>query len=327
MKWFVYKEKWKSKFRYEFWSLYVFYFPFVIYWIYRAFQSISLFYFLKVNPDFRFGGFLDYSKFHILNQISESYKPRTIFIENKNDFKYSFSFPFIVKPDCGERGKLVELIRNESDWKKYPAIQNLIIQEYIDYPLEFGVFYAKLPYQNSGKILSITGKKFLKWESDGKRTLGEYVRNDYRAYRNSNYLHAKFYDLWNVVEEEGKVHLLEPIGNHNRGTQFTDHSHLITEELTAKINEIAQSIKNFNYGRFDVKTKSINHLQNGELIILELNGANSEPTHIYDASYNIWKAYREVKRHLDIQYLISKTQPKTFRNRDFINILYKRIFK
>src|SRR5690606_28310083 len=121
-------------------------------------------------PGMKFGGFKDYSKQEILAQIPQEFIPTTTYLKNKNDFQKP-AFPSIVKPDLGERGVNVQLIKSEKDWQEYPLNENLIVQEFIDFPLEFGIFYAKLPDENSGKILSITGKEFLTYKADGTSTL------------------------------------------------------------------------------------------------------------------------------------------------------------
>ena len=53
------------------------------------------------------------------------------------------------------------------------------------------------------------------------------------------------------------------------------------------------------------KKQRVEDLQNGNFVILEINGANSEATHIYDPSFNLVKAYKEVIRHLNYQHKIS----------------------
>jgi len=40
--------------------------------------------------------------------------------------------------------------------------------------------------------------------------------------------------------------------------------------------------------------------------IIELNGAGSEPTHIYDPKHSIFWAWKEIIKHLNILYRISK---------------------
>lgn len=235
-------------------------------------------------------------------------------------------FPFVVKPDFGERGINVEVIRNETDWKNYLTECELIIQEFINLPLEFGIFYTKFPDENSGKILSITGKEFLHFESDGISTLEDFIKQNTRAYFRKEYLLKKFENQLNEVYPKGTKILLEPIGNHNRGTIFYDASHLISNELTQKINNISNEIEGFYYGRFDVKTESEADLKKGNFIILEVNGANSEATHIYDPGYTILKAYKEVKRHLDIQFRISKMNSKNHSEIEFFKAIRKRLF-
>ena len=310
---------------YEYWPYWLFYAPFVLYWILRSIQSSSFSYFCKVNPGIEFGGFLDYSKFDLLDQLPNEFKPQTILIQNKDEFVNSFDFPFIVKPNFGERGVNVELIQSEMDWENYSFNENIIIQEFIDLPLEFGVFYVREPDHDKGEILSITGKEFLVFKSDGKTTLEEFVLNHPRTATRVDYLKNKFKDQWRILLPKGEEILLEPIGNHNRGTRFYDASDLITKELSDTMDKLSKHLNGFYYGRFDVKSESIDAFQKGNLVVLEVNGANSEPTHIYDQKFNLIQAYREIKSHLDYQYKISKLHSKTHRPKDFYKAIWKRI--
>jgi hypothetical protein len=317
----------KRKFwQYEYWPSYVFYGPFIGYWIWRYLQCGDITYFCRVNPGIEFGGVLDYSKFNIIRQIPESYKPKTEFVFTKSNYSQLPSFPFVAKPDIGERGVNVEIIKNQLDWENYPVNENIILQEYIDYPYEFGIFYVHNPQTKEFDILSITGKEFLIYESDGIQTLKDFLENNPRAESRMDYLKSKFSEEWDKAHPKGTKILLEPIGNHNRGTKFIDSSHLKTEKLKNTIHEIAQNIDGFYYGRFDVKAKSSEDLQKGEVIIMEINGANSEPTHIYDPSFNLMKAYKEATRHFGWQYKIALTQPKKQSSKEYFQAIWKRIF-
>ena len=51
--------------------------------------------------------------------------------------------------------------------------------------------------------------------------------------------------------------LLEPIGNHCRGTRFINFNHVINEDLNTAFDKISLPIKGFYYGRFDLKAKTI----------------------------------------------------------------------
>lgn len=305
--------------------MWLFYAPFVPYWFWNSVKSRSFSYFCKVNPGMEFGGFLDYSKYKILKQIPDEFKPKTQFISKKSEAENLPDFPFVIKPDLGERGVNVEVIKSVEDWGNYPLKENLILQEYVDFPLEFGIFYVQTD-ENSGEILSITGKEFLVYTADGNSTLEEFVLSNPRSISRISYLKEKFGNDWKKIHPKGTEILLEPIGNHNRGTKFYDASHLNSIELTKIISEISKNIEGFHYGRFDVKAKSEEELQSGKFIILEINGANSEPTHIYDPDYSLIQAYKEVKRHFDIQYKISRKQPKNYSSSAFYKAVLKRIF-
>lgn len=309
---------------FEYWPYKLLYAPFVPYWIWNSIKAGSFSYFCRANPGIRFGGFLDYSKSEILAQVPDEFKAETKFLKHKNDLTELPDFPFIVKPDLGERGVNVELIADKKNWENYKIKENLIIQEYIGLPYEFGIFYVKISGQSV--ILSITGKEFLKFRSDGKASLKNFVISNPRCVHRVDYLSNKFKDDWEKIHPKGKEILLEPIGNHNRGTRFFDASNLISEELIKNIEKIASAIKGFNYGRMDVKSESPEALKKGKFKILEVNGSNSEPTHIYDSNYSLWKAYGEIKRHLDIQYEISKNNPKTYSAKDFYSAVLKRLF-
>jgi hypothetical protein len=296
------------------------------YWAWRYLECGDITYFCRTNPGIEFGGVLDYSKFQIIQQIPDQYKPKTEFLFNKSVHSKLLPFPFVAKPDIGERGIHVEIIKNLSDWENYPVKKNIIIQELIEYPFEFGIFYVHNPATKEYDILSITGKEFLIFESDGIQTLKEFLENHPRAESRMDYLKSKFSKEWEKILPKGTRILLEPIGNHNRGTKFIDSTHLKTDQLKKTLHEIAQNIDGFYYGRFDVKSTSIEALQKGEMVILEINGANSEPTHIYDPSYNLIQAYKEATRHFGWQYRIALTQPKNQSSREFFKAVWKRIF-
>lgn len=291
----------------------------------RSIQSGSFSYFCKVNPDIEFGGFLDYSKSNLIEQLPDEFKVKTTSILNKNQHPIPNLFPFILKPDLGERGVNVELIRNIQEWESYPLEEQLILQDYIDWPFEFGVFYARNPRTQLAEIMSITGKEFLKFRADGQTSLRNFVQANPRVQHRQAYLKQKFHTIWDEILPKGTELLLEPIGNHNRGTRFFDASDLISPQLVETIGQIANGIQGFNYGRFDVKARSEEGLKKGEFLIMEVNGANSEPTHIYDSNFSLRDAYAEVKRHLDRQYELAKLQKRKHSPVQFYKAVIKRL--
>ncbi len=87
------------------------------------------------------------------------------------------AFPLIFKPDLGERGWLVKRIDNLKNIQDYLSEIKIdfIIQELVDLPLEFGVYYVRFPGEENGKVNSITAKEFLCVQGDGKKTLKQLI--------------------------------------------------------------------------------------------------------------------------------------------------------
>jgi len=97
-----------------------------------------------------------------------------------------------------------------------------------------------------------------------------------------------------------------PYGNHSRGAKFIDLQHRITPALEASIDNICRQIKGFYFGRLDIRFNSWEELEQGRAFsVIEVNGAGSEPTHIYDPAHSIWFAWKEIYRHWKILYQIS----------------------
>jgi hypothetical protein len=294
--------------RYEYWPWWLFYLPVLPYWLYLAVKNKSLAYFTVANPGIELGGFYGESKTEILSLIDKQYLPKAISIDNSNNFsdilarmkEIDLTYPVIAKPDVGERGNQVTLIHNQHELILYhvKSKSKYIIQEYIDYEIELGVLYSRMPDLQKGKLTSITLKEFLSVMGDGKSTILELMQKSLRARFQIDRISLELDDEMNNILKEGEVKLLEPIGNHCRGTKFIDNNFLISEKLNEVFDEICLPIKGFYYGRFDLKVKSIEDLYQGKNIrIMELNGASSEPGHIYDPSLTLNKAYKDLLSH------------------------------
>lgn len=302
--------------RFEFWPFWLFYFPMYFYGLYLAIRAGSFIYFTAVNPGMKYGGAFDMLKYDILSLIQPDYIPMSVRI--KPDISTDeltalmedsrLDFPLIVKPDIGERGKGVELVDDHSTLHAYLAQQkeNIILQEYISWPLELGILYYKYPDGSGEEISSVIIRDFLKVTGDGQTSLKSLIEKKNRAQLSRKHLFDKYKERLKEIIPEGEEILLEPIGNHNRGTCFLNGKQLINDQMLSVFSEIASDIPGFDYGRFDVKAKSLDDLYHGKNIrILELNGVNSEPGHIYDPDYSLLHAYRDIARHMKIIYKIS----------------------
>ena len=147
---------------YEYWPFWVFYFPLIPYYLWLSIKARSLLYFTATNPGIKFGGLFHYSKYKLQSALDLQNRPKHQFLgENEaQSFQLGLEIPVIAKPDFGERGKNVELIENQKHLQSYLNLhsKNIIFQEFIDLPIEIGIFYARFPHEKQGKILSITSK-------------------------------------------------------------------------------------------------------------------------------------------------------------------------
>ncbi len=274
--------------------------------VWNAWRAKSLTFFTAVNPMWENGGMFGESKKNILDAIANEYKPITILADptiSLNTMAWKIGIiplPLIVKPILGERGTGVMKINSLSELLEYH--QNIdnqyIIQEFIDYPIELGVFYSRKPSEARGQISSITMKDFLSVTGNGTNSLEELIQANTRARFQEAKLRRKFASLWKTLIPAGQKIELEAIGNHCRGTRFINANYLITKQLEDVFETISRQIQGFQYGRFDLRVPSLEDLYAGKNIkIMELNGTNSEPTHVYDASHGFFRMYRDLAWH------------------------------
>ncbi|UMB54268.1 D-alanine--D-alanine ligase [Lutibacter sp. A64] len=324
----------KKSLQWEYWPSYLFYVPVVPYAFYLALKSRSFGFFSAVNPSIEGSGNGLESKFKTIELVPDTYKPKSMFVaknqkleEILNNLKQkNIEFPLIIKPDIGFRGLLVKKINTEIELqnylKKYNTI-NLIIQEFISYKNECGIFYHRIPNEAKGKITSITLKKFLAVTGDGTSNLSTLIKNNERATNYLDLVLALNTDKLKSIPKKGEKIILTVIGNHSKGTEFINGNHLITKKLEKTLDTINSSINGWYYGRIDVKFKNFEELLQGKnLKILEINGVIAEPTHIYDASKGTYyKALKSIKEHWKIIYKIG-VKNKQLNNGNFTNLKY-----
>jgi hypothetical protein len=291
------------------------------YFLWLAIKSSSLFFFFNANPKIESGGMLIESKKKILDLLPQNLIPKTLFFNHpvsKEEIiramgSHSIHFPIIIKPDYGERGKGVEKIEDSVELTNYLNLNrlNIIIQEFINYPVELGIFYIRHPDKENGAISSIVKKKLLFIVGDGNSKVKDLIKQNPRALIQLKALEKRHPDLMNLIPGKNERIELVSIANHSRGTTFIDGNELISESLLHVIDDIGKNIDGFYYGRFDIRCKSIRDLNEGKNFkILELNGAKSEPAHIYHPGFSINQAYKVVFEHWNEIYKIAQINRK-----------------
>lgn len=264
------------------------------------------------------------SKKEIYDLIPQQYYPRTLFFEKEMPFIYirerleldDYIFPLVGKPDIGMRGLGVQKLNTWNEVEEYAANSkvNFLIQEFVSYEQEAGIFYYRIPGRRRGVISGIVQKEFLTVTGNGKSTIKELLQKDKRYILQLAELEKVYGEQIETILSADESLVLVPYGNHARGAKFIDASHQIDDQLTNMIDKLCRQIRGFYYGRMDIRFNSWEDLRQGKnLCIIELNGAGSEPTHIYDPSHSVFFAWKEIIRHWRILYKISKANRKRTR--------------
>jgi hypothetical protein len=292
--------------RYEFWPWYLIFLPLLPIYVYGVIRTRKLLYFTAANPSIDMGGFFGERKDEILALIPNEYKASSINVTNgltldlakKVLAENNLQLPLILKPNVGERGNGVRLIHTLEDMVSYAANESeFLIQEYIDYPLELGILYSRMPSEQMGIVSSMAEKEFLRVKGDGVSTVGELLQSTPRNNIYYPLVASDYTERLAIVPALEEDFIVHRIGNHIKGTRFIDANKHITKELNQVFTTLSNELTGVFYGRYDLKVPSYKDLQAGKNIkIFELNGVSSEPGHIYDQN-TVFTAYYDLAEH------------------------------
>lgn len=307
--------------RWEFWPPFVFYLPVALNYFLLSLRHRSLTLPLCTNPGTINGFQAGESKAFSLGRLHETtpeFVAEAWLVEGdspaaKSDWcralmrERGVEFPVILKPDCGNRGSGVKLIRDDAAMAAYlgEIEAPVILQRYVAGPKEAGVFYYRYPDEENGRLFAITEKVFPFVTGDGRSNLEELIWNDERAFIIADKYLSRFADRLDEVPAAGEEFRLVQAGNHAQGCIFYDGWHLASPELTAAMDRVAKGLDEFYFGRFDVRYATDEELTGAkEFKILEVNGFASEATSIYDPRNSLWNAYATLFRQWRIVFRI-----------------------
>jgi hypothetical protein len=311
------KPFWIRLLHWEYWSFNVVYIPIYPVFIFLCLRARSFFFYAAANPKIKNGGFLAESKKEIYELVPASLQPRTIFFADhiKPDevigqlIRAGFKFPLIGKPDIGGRGRGVKKLNDEISVLEFVrnSLVDFHIQEFVSFENEAGIFYYRYPDQNRGNISGIVYKEFLKVKGDGIHDIRNLLKNNPRAILQLARLEKEEPKILETVVPRNEVFVVVPYGNHARGALFLDGTVSTNAALIGAVDKICRQIPDFYFGRLDIRYESRELLEQGKSFsVLEVNGAGSEPTHIYDPRHSIFFAWKEIIRHWVILFKISR---------------------
>lgn len=317
----------------EYWPTWAFYAPLVPYIAYLAVKHRGLMLPTLVNPGIpNAGGIAGESKFEIMSRLDrllglslptflipamERPEQRASLVRSIINHEAGLEdYPIIAKPNAGERGHAVKLIRSETElidyFEQMPA--DAVVQPFHPGPHECGVLWIRDSFQSEGdttphqtyqpatsevrnspigRVYSMTRKEFPAITGDGRSTIEDLILDHPRYRRQASVFLARFADDCMRVPDEGEVVRLAVSGNHCQGTLFRDGADLITPRLQATIDKLASTFPGLDFGRFDIRYEHEDDLRNGRgFRVVELNGTSSEPTNMYDPDRSLFFAYR-----------------------------------
>lgn len=308
--------------RWEFWPMSIFYLPIVGYLVWLTLRHRG-FLPLSCNPGLPMSGLVGEKKANTLGQLQDAGSSnvalfRLLAIDDSVEERakqvtafmqaHDLSYPIVMKPDFGQRGQQVSVVRTADDMFSYlrSASGDVLVQQHIEGE-EFGLFYMRLPNETKGTVFSITEKTFPVLVGDGISSLEKLILEQDRTHYMARYLLALHQERLDLVLAEGASFKVVEIGSHCRGSVFLDGNQHRTDALIAKVDEISADIEGFYFGRYDIRVPSVDDLQAGDNIkVLEVNGLTSESTNIYDPSYSVFDAYRILFKQWRLAFAIGQ---------------------
>lgn len=309
--------------RFEFWPAWLIYFPVVVCSLFWAIRYRSFTLPLLCNPTVHLAGLVGSSKAEILNLAVQSSQPyvmdwivherqpgdNELELVKRQMQQKNLEFPVVGKPDIGCRGLGVKLLKDEQQLAdyldSYPQGSKLMLQKLAPWEPEAGIFYVRLGEEERGKIISL-GMKYSPYVvGDGTSTLSELMDAHPRVQSLKHLYTERHQHLLDQVIEKDQPFRLIFSAAHSKGAIFCDANEYITEAMTDSIDCIMKGFPKLNYGRLDVKFSSIERLQQGkDIAIVEINGANAEPLHIWDKDASLMTAMKALIYQYGVMFKI-----------------------
>ncbi|MGH7041975.1 MAG: D-alanine--D-alanine ligase [Acetobacteraceae bacterium] len=298
---------------FEFWPAWAFYTPIVAQWVGLALRYRSVSLPTAANPRIVSGGLCGESKLSILDQVAGPARDLLArYTSLRTDPAHpaadpaaaeaamaatGLTYPVVAKPDIGCNGSGVRLIADHAALARYlagfPRGEAVVLQEFIPLEGEAGLFYIRHPDAAAGRITSVTLKYPPVVVGDGRSNLRQLILADPRAGLVPELYLPRLGPRLAEVPKQGETVRLVFVGNHCKGALFRDGTGHVTAALTAALERLARALPEFHFGRIDIRFDSPAALARGEgFRVIEINGAGSEATHVWDPRTRLLDAWR-----------------------------------
>lgn len=299
-------KKWQDR---GYWISKQYYWQSMVYYLYNAAKYRSLTFFSACNPALSFGGMLDDNKTEAYSLIPDRYLPKMLIYDFKVDLEKqikenSIQFPVVVKPNMGYKGYAVRECKDLDELKyfvgKLEENKEWLIQEYIDLEHEYSIMYYYYPVSKIIGLTSVSSKKYPFVVGDGISSMEKLIDQYENPFVDKYYLRKKWESKFDMIPTKNQKIELHHIGNYSRGSKFCSLMQEKDDQLASAMHNIFNGRDEIYFGRFDIKANSMEDVRQGEFKIMEINGAKSEPLHIYDPKYGFWSRIKDVRRHWKI---------------------------
>lgn len=285
--------------------------PMVLQWLWLGAKYGSITLPSSANPGITSGGLVGDGKreyFGAMGPLARSMTADFIAVDRGGELLPStvavrmrdagLDFPVVAKPDIGWCGFGVRLLENEAGLGDYiarfPVGETFLLQRYLPEPGEAGLFYMREPDAQCGRLIGILLRHYPSVTGNGVDSIDNLIAGDARLRRaTANPQHECRYDP-RRIPAAGEVVRLSTVASTRVGGAYEDGSAYATPALAARVDAIARDMGEFLVGRFDVRYRTLERLQAGDFLIMEVNGAGSEAVHAWDPRYSIREAYRIV---------------------------------
>ena len=293
----------------------VFYAPVALLWLMLSLRYRSFTLPTAANPSFECGGFVGESKNQAMLQVAPQamqwFAPHVLIARSAAAHSSELDvqaalralatagldFPIVAKPDRGHHGYGVCPIYNAVDLLAYvdafPHGESIVLQKLVALANEAGVFYVRRPGERTGQIFSLNLSEPVQVVGDGVATLRELITSSPLIARCRSFHLAAQSARLDWIPRAHEAVALAFARSLRLGATLTDGRQFVTPSMLARFDQIADGIKDFHFGRFDVRFHRLDEFQRGENFqIVEVNGVGAEANHIWDPHSRLRDAYK-----------------------------------
>lgn len=286
--------------------------PLVCQWIWLSLRFGGATVPCAANPTITAGGLVGEGKLEYFDSMGERARAATApytSIFNDTDFsaagllavlkRASLTLPLIAKPDlglCGYGVRRIDTIEQLAAYvARFPQNQTIVLQRYLAHDNEAGIFYARDPATGQGRIIGLALRYFPQVLGDGASNIKQLMQANPRLHRlATGPAHDVVADL-SRVPAAGETVRLSTIGSTRVGGLYLEGARLITPALIGAIDAIARDMREFHFGRFDVRFTNAQDLRAGTgFAIMEVNGAGSEAIEAWDPAIGLVDGFRRI---------------------------------